>query len=290
VIVIDDRIEAPPPSASEPRVELGPVALTSIVAAIVLLAFLSGLAVAHRTRESPVAGATPQAREEYRVGTAFRGEGVTLRLASFSQRGKRIIMRVDVPDDQPIQSGRIGRAEVEFLTGRGEKNTIAVLPTRSTVSGFIVDEIALERADLPVYAVKINTITLTDLDGELIGVDLSDVWRTGLEGPRSIVTHTVAKVGSRTFTLTGVVGWPDRLEARFELTGEKEGWRYDDRFGLIIAGQPAVDGAIVPSEHRGSLHVLFEGQQRGRARASILIAHESLTIAGDWLWTLPPGL
>jgi hypothetical protein len=282
----DEELELPPSSLRD--VELGPAALASIVTAIVLIAFFAGITVSRKKSET-TKPAAPQAKEEYTVGTTSRGAGVTLRLASFSQRGKRIVMRVDVPDDQPINSGRIGRAEVEFVISGGGRNTIAVLPTRSTVSGFIIDDNVLERADLPVYAVKINSITLTDIDGKLIGVDLSEVWRTGLTAPRSVATNIAGKVGRRTFTLTGLVGWTDRLEARFELAGEKSGWRYDDRFGLIIAGQSSIEGSIVPSDRHGAMHVVFEGQQRGRTAASILIHHESLTIGGDWLWTLPPG-
>jgi hypothetical protein len=270
------------------NVELGPAALASIVTAIVLIAFFAGITVSRKKAEE-AKPAAPQALEEYTIGTTSRGAGVTLRLASFSQRGKRIVMRVDVPRDQPISSGRIGRAEVEFLVSGGARNTIAVLPARSTVSGFLIDDNALERADVPVYGVKINSITLTDAAGRLLPVDLSKVWRPGLQGPRSIATSIAGKVGTRTFTLTGLVGWPDRLEARFEIADDRAGWRYDDRFGLIIAGQPSMEGTIVPSDRHGSVHVVFEGQQRGRTASSILIHHEALTIAGDWLWTLPPG-
>jgi len=277
-----------PPIEPPKGVELGPAALAAIVTGIVLIAFFSGISVS-RNRPKPAANTPiPQSRQDYAVRGSRDGAGVSLKLDSFTQRGRRVVIRVSVPPNQTISSGRIGRAEIELLVAGGSRNAIVELPTRSTVTGFIIDGDVLERPDVPVYGMKINSITLTDVAGKMIPVDVSGVWKPSVTRPRAVAMNESARIGFRTFKLAGLVGWSDRIEARFELGGERPGWRFDDAFSLIIGGQSTLHGTIVPSDRQGVLHVVFEGPGEGRSDGVILVRHENLTIVGDWLWVFTP--
>jgi hypothetical protein len=296
-VVVPEQPSVPSPAAKEPgssRVPdwvMRPSTLIVVVVFAIVGAFLIGLDASGRKAIQTPRFGVPNAVQELNVGRFSRGvAGVDLRLESFSQRGRRIVMRVTVPPETGIPTGSIQSARVEFFGPGGSSAGIAAdLPVRVTLSGFIIDGSALERADIPVVAAQIDALTLSAPAEGLMKVTLSGVWPPdGHESPRVKTINRSLRLGSRRFTLTSLVGWPDRIEARLQVTGERPEWNYDDEFALVIGNIERRPGSIVTTfeENAGLVHVVFDGPRRLGEQPGIIIDHSHLEIAGQWRWEL----
>ena len=280
--------EEPSPSSWITR----PSTLAAVVVAAILAAFLIGLDAAGPDLPQTPRFGTPEATAEISVGRFSRGvAGVSLRLESFSQRGRRVVMRVSVPPDEPIQTGSLQTAQVQFFTpGGGSAGVATQLPVRPTTTGFIIDGVALERPDITVAAAQIDSLTFSTPDEQQILIDLDGVWPTNeAAAPRTRRFDVSSRLGRRTFTLQSLVGWPDRIEARFRVLGDRPGWVYDDDFALLIGNVARMQGMIAATFDKtpGVVHVSFAGPPRTRTGPPrILIDHDSLTITGIWRWEL----
>jgi hypothetical protein len=229
------------------------------------------------------------ARSDVALGRVSRGADIGLRLESFSQRGNRIVMRVAVSPNEPIPIGSLQTAQVEFF-GEGGRSTgvMTSLPIRVTTTGFIVDGVVLERADIPVVAAQIDSLTFSVPAETLMPLNLSGVWPPDPNGgPRIKQLSTSVKVGQRTFILRSLVSWLDRIEARVQIRGTKEHWDFDDEFSLVIgnierrSGQP-----IQTTENQPNiLHVVFDAPRRLGEKPGIIIDHNHLEISGFWRWS-----
>lgn len=290
--------EAPPaPKPEDPAPSswlLQPTTLAVVVVVAILGAFLVGLDAAGPDAPPTPRFGTPEALAELNVGRLDRGvAGVALRLESFSQRGRRVVMRVTVPPDEPIATGSLQTAQVEFFTpGGGSAGVAAQLPVRPTITGFIVDGVALDRPDITVAAAQIDSLIFSTPAEQQLPVDLDGIWPPddSLE-PRAKRLDRGTRLGDRMFTLQSLVGWPDRLEARFQVRGDRPGWVFDDDFALLIGNVARMQGTIAPTFDKtpGLVHVTFARPPRTRTGpARILLDHDSLTISGIWRWDLGP--
>lgn len=297
VVQAGERPHAVTPQPENPESSswlLRPSTLAVAVVVAILGAFLVGLDAAGPNAPQTPRFGTPEARAEMSVGRLNRGvAGVALRLESFSQRGRRIVMRVTVPPDEPIATGSLQTAQVEFFTpGGGSAGVAAQLPVRPTITGFIVDGVALERPDIVVAAAQIDSLTFSTPAEQQLPVDLDGVWPpAGSVEPRAKRLSRSTRLGDRTFTLQSLVGWPDRLEARFQVRGDRPGWAFDDDFALLIGNVARMQGTIAPTFDKtpGLVHVTFDRPPPTRTGpARILLDHDSLTITGIWRWELGP--
>jgi hypothetical protein len=265
-----------------------------VVVVAILGAFLVGLDAAGPNLPQTPRFGTPEALAELNVGRLNRGvAGVELRLESFSQRGRRVVMRVTVSPDAPIATGSLQTAQVEFFTpGGGSAGVAAQLPVRPTITGFIVDGVALDRPDITVAAAQIDSLTFSTPAEHQLPVDLDGIWPPGGSvEPRAKPQDRSTRLGDRTFTLQSLVGWPDRLEARFQVRGDRTGWVFDDDFALLIGNVARMQGTIASTFDKtpGLVHVTFARPPRERTGSPrILIDHDSLTISGIWRWDLGP--
>jgi len=273
------------PEDSPAPAEVGPAIIATAAALIVVGAFFLG-AVVMRGR-SPAPAATPKARGDYSVGIKRTGAGVVLRLDSFSQRGRDVVLHVSVPPQPGVDIGSITSAVVIPLTANGEPVGRFTLDLRTTTTGFIAAGRALNDARTPVTGIEIMTITQHVGGGVDVPLDLSGVWpaSTGSAPRAKRVDVGEAAGDGRRFRLTGLVGWADRLEARFDVSGERQGWVYDERYAIIVAQDPPVDGTLFPDASGSTVRqVAFFGIKRSGGPALIRIAVEDLTIAGRWRW------
>ena len=201
-------------------------------------------------------------------------------------------MRVSVPSESGVPTGALQSAKVELFGHGGSSAGVAVeLPVRVTTSGFILDGVAVERPDLAVEAVQLDALTLSSPAEARMPVSLSGVWPPSADGaPRARALTRTATLGDRRFTLRSLVGWPDRIEARFEVEGRRPEWYYDDEFSLVIGNIERRSGSVAATfeETPGLVHVVFDAPRRLGEQPGIIIDHSHLEIAGRWLWDLGP--
>lgn len=268
-----------------------PATLATVVVASILAAFLIGLdAGAPNVPESPRFG-TPDARSDLSVNRVSRGSvGIALRLDGFTQRGRRIVMRVSVSPTEPIPIGSLQAAQVEFFGAGGTSTGVMTsLPVRVTTTGFIVDGVALETAAVPVVAAQIDSLTFSTPDEARMPLDLSGIWPPDPDGgPRTKRTSTSVRLGQRTFIVRSLVSWLDRIEARVEVRGVKKDWNFDDEFALVIGNIERRSGRVIPTaeEHPQIVHVVFDAPRRLGEAPGIIIDHNNLQIDGLWRWEM----
>ena len=257
---------------------------------IVIGAFFLGVVIARATgRPRPDATARPQARGDYTAGVPRTGAGVTLRLDSFSQRGKDVVVRVTVPPQPGVDIGAIKSVVVVPLSANGEGIAKVPLDVRSTTSGFIVAGQVVDDPATPVTGIEIMTLTQAMTPtGDLLPVDLTKVWPVGPGGaPKAAAARAPARYSDgRTFTLTGLVGWPDRVEAGLVVQGDRTGWSYGEDFSLVFQGEAPVGGTLIQETRPapGTRHVVFQGLSPSAKSAAIRIIVRSATIEGHWRW------
>lgn len=289
--------ERQPAERSGDSFRIGTPMLAGVVAAIVLAAFLVGLAFPRSRGAKTVPTARPTARAEFRVGREFTASGVRLRLESVSQRGRRIVLRVTVPNQPSIDIGRIRGVAVASEVARGSVLEEASLEVRTTIAGFIAEGPVFERDDLLITGIRIVQLEMT-ADGRGRGMlDLSSVWPDEREGPlASARAVRIQQLPGRTMRVVGLVGWPDHLEVQFEERGVPEGWTHADTFTILTGGAPAA-GEVIRDRSQDRIRFTtvsfqacgepaFQCVPRGLSRVTLVVDAASTTIAGRWAWEL----
>jgi len=266
-----------------------PATLATVVVGAILAAFLIGLDAGAPNVPDSSRFRTPNASSDLSVNRVDRGQvGIALRLDSFTQRGRRIVMRVSVSSTEPIPIGNLQTAQVEFFGAGGTSTGVMTsLPVRVTTTGFIVDGVALETAAIPVAAVQIDSLTFSAPDEGRMPLDLSGIWPPDRNGsPRTKRSSTSMKLGQRTFIVRSLVSWLDRIEVRIEVRGAKESWNYDDDFSLVIGNIERRSGRVIPTgeEHPNIVHVVFDAPRRLGEKPGIIIDHNHLELVGGWRW------
>ena len=253
-------------------------------------AFFLGVEIARGTgRPRPEGTAKPQAKGDYTVGVPRAGAGVTLRLDSFSQRGKDVVVRVTVPPQPSVDIGAIRNIVVVPLTANGEAIAKVPLDVRATTFGFVAAGHAVDDPATPVTGIEIMTLTqaLTPT-GDLLPVDLTKVWPVRPGGaPKAASARASARYSDgRTFTVTGLVGWPDRVEAGLVVQGDRTGWSYEEDFSLVFQSEAPVGGTLIQETRPapGTRHVVFQGLSASARSTAIQIIVHSATIEGHWRW------
>ena len=271
--------------------------LAGVVAAIVLAAFLVGLAFPRSRGAKTAATPRPTARAEFRVGRDYTAGGVRLRLESLSQRGRRVVLRVTVPDQPAIDIGRITGVNVAPEVAGGSVLEEVSLEARTTISGFIADGPVFERDDVVITGIRIVQLEMTADGRGRAAIDLSSVWPDDPAGPlASARAVVVQQLDGRSMRAVGLVGWRDHLEVQLEERGVPEGWIRNDKFTILTGGAPA-DGEVIGGGSEGRIHFTtvsfqacgqpaFQCVPRGLSRVTLVIDPETTTIAGRWTWEL----
>jgi hypothetical protein len=278
----------PPASPAEAPVQIGVAAIAIAAAIVVAGAFFLGVAITRGRGAGTAPVGVPKARADYEVGVVQKGAGVALRLDSFAQRGRDIVVRVTVPPQPGIEIGKISNIAVVVLTARNEGVGEARLAVRVTTTGFIATGRVVRDGGIPVTGLVIVSLTQdTSPSGDLLPIDLSRIWpvTTG-ESPKGTAAHgSVRYSDGRTFTLNGLVGWPDRIEAALTVTDDRADWSYDEAFSLVSEQEGGGSGRLVDLPAiRGARHLEFRNISRSLSKGAIQILVHGVTIQGDWRW------
>ena len=276
---------------AEAPVPVGVGAIAAAAAIVVVGAFFLGMVIARGSGTKEAPAGVPKAREDYQIGAVQEGAGVTLRLESFAQRGRDIVVRVTVPPQAGIEIGNISSVLVVPITARAEGVGEARLDVRATTTGFIAAGRAVRDASTPVTGLEIVSMTQdVSISGDLLRVDLSPIWPVAAGGsPKATESRgTVRFPDERSYKLTGLVGWPDRVEAGMTVSGDRAGWIYDEAFSLVSDRQPALGRVVDSPPVPGLRHVVFRGVPRdlraGSGYVGLQIVVNGVTIQGGWRW------
>lgn len=276
-------------------ISIGPAAIAAILVAAVLASFLVGLAIPRGDENDREAKPGATARSDYRVGRESTGGGVRLRLERFTQRGRRLFLRVTVPDQPSIESGRIFSVTLAPEVLGGSVLDEVSMRARTTIFGFIAEGVALSRDDITVTGIRIVRIEMAAAGSGRAPLDLSRVWPLETKGPLANDRSVRLSFPGRSVFVTGLVGWPDRLEVQLEERGLHEGWIPADQYTLLTGGADA-EGEVVrepgPTDPTRTLVVSFEACRdpafrcvpRGLEHATLFVRSASLSIAGRWAW------
>jgi len=289
------RLEADAPgsivSPAAAPVQVGVGMIAAAAAIVVVGAFFLGVVIARGsgTKESPAA--VPKAREDYQIGTVQKGAGVSLRLESFAQRGREIVVRVTVPPQAGIESGKISHVVVNPINAKAERFDQIRLDVRATPTGFIAAGRAVRDASTPVTGLEILALMQdVSLSGSPLRVDLSRVWPIAAGGaPKATDARASVRFpDGRVYKLTGLVGWPDRVEAGLTVSGDRPGWLYDESFSLVSEKEPVIGSFVDLPTVPGLRHVVFTRVPRdvlaGTGYTGMQIVVNRITIQGSWRW------
>jgi hypothetical protein len=214
---------------------------------------------------------------------------VALRLESFTQRGTIVVLRLTVPPVKGLDLGRLRSVAVSFADATGTQLAVEDMTPRVTVSGFILEGSVLPRADTPVAAIGIDYLAL-DARGEAkASLDLRGAW------PASAATQPRARAArgrldpgeGPVYSITGVVGWADRLEVGLAWRENASGWQYGAKFRLE-SGNVSTAPTSLEGGPAGFV-VRFTDAPRDWYRAILRMTVSGLSITGPWAWRLPPG-
>jgi hypothetical protein len=289
---VEVETEATRSNARTEPVQVGVAAIAIAAAIVVAGAFFLGVAITRGRGTGTAPVGVPKARADYEVRAARRGAGVELRLDGFAQRGRDVVVRVTVPAQPDIETAKISSVVVVPLTAGGEALGRARLGVRATTTGFMAAGRAVRDARTPITGIEIVSVTQdVSLSVGLLPVDLSRVWPVAAGGsPRATEARATARSpDGRRYTLTGIVGWPDRVEAGMTVSGDRAGWAYDEAFSLVFEQkEPALGKAVDSPQLPGVRHVVFKGLPSslpaGARHVGMQIVVNRVTIPGNWRW------
>jgi hypothetical protein len=253
------------------------------VVAAIGVAFVAGLAFPE-SGPSPPTIVPREARTNISVGEEEHGAGVALRLDSFEQRGRRVVMRISVLSPEDFDVGRVRGMGAVFFSETGIELADSGIAVRTTTSGFIAEGEVLSRGEVPVGGVHINVLDLELEASANLAVDISQVWpATKSTQPRAVaISVPIDLDGPRRLVLTGMVGWEDRLQMNLVADGAQQGWFYNEEFALI--GRRGTIPGSVSQSNPGSLLVEFLDLPADERRLELSLNVSSLRIEGGWSW------
>ena len=296
--LVDVTQRPPPTPAADPVGErasgaapglavTSPVVAIVLAVAIVALTFAAGLTAGRRRS----AGTTPAVtggtvHQAFTSGGSRTGADVTLRLDRFTQTGRTISFKVSVVGDA-IPGYRVGRITVQPRTA-GEQVPAQLVTVGPAGSGFEGSALLLDRDDVRVTGLEIQSISVFVGDQGSFPVDVHEIWPPARSGPRSkALSETVAPGDGRTFRLRGIVTWPDRIEALIDVRGDHPGWVYDETFGMVYRNAGEIDGTIVTPTRPGTREIVFTPLTFDYEPYYLPFFVSTYMVPGHWLWTLP---
>lgn len=281
----DVATEAPPagPTSDSRRRAANVV---TVVAAVVV-AFVAGLAFPQPDKNAVERG-TPsrEARSDLNIGVTRIASGVAVRLESFTQRGPYVVARFTLPGGAQASLGRLRSATVSFFTPDGVIADEFQLPIRATLTGFIVEGTSRVGAETPIVGLRIERLSLAEQGpGTDTPIDLTRVWpATKTTEPRTRrSTGTFADGNGRTFAITGLVGWADRVEIglRVDVPKSRSRWAFDTEFTLV---SQAVEVPGTSLDGPTTSTVRFDGLPREARRWALRVSVRSVSVVGPWNW------
>ena len=263
------------------------VLAVALALAIVGVTFVAGLTAGRRTTASgPSSGAGGFVRQTFTAGGSRTGGDVTLRLDRFTQTGRTITFSLSVIG-HTIPRQRVGRIVMRPRT-RGDQVPAQLVTVGPTPTGFQGSALIFERDDERVTGLEIQSISVFVDDQASFPVDVASIWPPSPSGPRSkAFSETVAPGDGRTFTLRGIVTWPDRIEALIDVRGDHPGWVYDETFGMVYYSAGEIDGAVLMPERPGTREVVFTPLTFDYKPIYLPFAITSYAVPGHWIWNFP---
>jgi len=290
--LVDESAPAETTVENDPQLlRFGTPALAAIVTGIIAVSFLAGVAIPRHSSSKPPASNAPLTKSDVAVNLTRVGAGVRLRLESFSQRGATVILRVAVPDDPRIDTGLIQGVTVAFSERNVELARVP-MPTRATPDGFIAAVGVPDLAHAHIDSVRLTAMTV-GLPGPPGGVsgridaDLHGVWpgSTRAAPKARYYGKTVGLPDGRKVRLNAIVGWPDHLEARLDMIGQRFNWDYNESYTLAPLPNGPVTGRVQSQDGTASTrYVSFTGLDPKADSIVLIINVTDFTINGDWTW------
>jgi hypothetical protein len=251
------------------------------IAAAIVIAFVAGLAFP-RGEEEPAPAALPEITADLSVGATRHNAGVPLRLESFTQRGRNMVARLTVADGADIDLGRLRSVSVTYIMPGGGEISDEV-SVRATVAGFILEGALHSSPTSAVLGLRIEALNFAAGSGADIPIDISGAWpATRGNQPRASKATGALKPGDgRTLSISGLVGWVDRLEIGLTVKGARPGWVYGSEFQLV--SQSLHSGILL--EGAGTSTVRFESLPTDKRRWALRVAVSGISAIGPWEWS-----
>lgn len=283
-IVIEDAAQPSDEAtvASEPPRRRPFSSVAGIVAAVAV-AFVVGLVFPEPKSDESPSTSSRDVSADITVGVTRTAVGVPLRLESFTQRGRRIVARFTVGDVPGLDLGRLRSATVVVRTGDGGEISDQVA-VRTTVTGFIIEAELLQTGRTPVLGLRIDTLIFSAGGEAIVPLDLRGAWpATRSTAPRAKRVSAALPLGKNdpSFTVTGIVGWADRLELGMT-GGAPAGRDYRPEFTMSY-GDVEIGGELHGGS--GSFTLTFRGVPKQAREVYLRVSVSSLTVFGLWEWS-----
>lgn len=255
---------------------------TTVIGIAVAVAFVAGLAFPDAKPGTGEPSVAPRdAVVDLNVGVTRNSASISLRLESFTQRGRNVVARISVGSTEEADLGRLRSASVRFnLAGGGEISDVVAV--RSTITGFIIEGQLLPSASTPVIGVRIDSLGFGYAAGDDTPIDLSGVWpATRTNQPRSDKAKGKLELDGLGFHLLGTVGWVDHVDVGLSIIGARPGWDYQTRYELV-------SDAIYEGLAQGtpdSVTVRFDSLPSGKRRWSFRVSLGMASAIGPWEWS-----
>ena len=287
VIRTDTEEEAPPGVVEQQRATPNRSVLIGIAAAV-LVAFIAGLAFPDGEKPATTTAAPRDVNADLNIGRTRNSANIPLRLESFSQHGTTIVARISVRDGVDLELRKLKGAHTVFMLAGGGEISDNIAP-RTTVSGFILSGTFLQRGDLPVVGIRIESLEFESGVRKDVPLDISDAWpATTANQPRaSAVRKTIRPGDGRTLTVHGLVGWVDRLEVGISVTGADSGLFYDTTYTLTSDTTSRAGEVFIgrTEDDVWSVTVRFEDVPSRSESFTLGVSVERILAHGGWEWS-----
>ncbi len=266
--------EVAPATRRTPSVVWIAVALTA--------AFVAGLAFPDTNRNdagpSTVAG---NVSADLNVGVTRNARGLSLRLESFTQRGRNIIARVSVPSSADVPLGDLRSAFVAIRTGSGGGEIFEPMEVRVTSSGFILEGDVVPAPNVAVTALRIDTLNFAATGTDELTLDLTGAWpATASTQPRARrASGKLEPLDGFGYSVTGLIGWANRLDIGLNPRSVHGAWAYEEMWTLR-SGTTQIEAI-----GGGGELLTFLGVPESFRRVTLGVTIGSLSISGLWEWS-----
>lgn len=290
VVIHTDTEDDAPPNVVEQEPPRGNRSVLLGVAVAVLVAFIAGLAFPEGEKPTTKVIAPRDVNADLNIGQTRDRARIPLRLESFSQHGRNVVARFTVREGSEIELGKLAGVHVAFALGSGGEISDNVAP-RTTVSGFVLSGTFLQRGDIAVTGIRIDSLEFDSGLMKEVPLDISGAWpATTANQPRAAKANRTIRPGDgRTIDIYGLVGWADRLEAGLSVRGGKPEFFYATRYelvssstheGLVTSGS---DPGYGSGDETGT--VRFEGLPSMKRNWVLRVTVDGILANGVWEWS-----